>query len=180
MMIETEYAGMLSSALDDMEYADILQWEGSDRKQPEKRKRPTSDRETIEHHPLPKHPVLQPVSRGDQGRAIPEEVLGDPNQTTTLNPTDLREKKKRRRPRDREPIRMIKGQPVFKTMETLRDTEVRGLTYGQLFLLALATIQEVSYRPVQEWPPRKKKGKIAVLPEKTTALAEPVPYSSES
>ena len=54
-------------------------------------------------------------------------------------------------------------------MEALRDTEVRGMTYGQLFLLAPSTRQEVSYGLVQQRAPRKKKGK-----EKVVSLAEPV------
>jgi len=64
---------------------------------------------------------------------------------------------------------MMKGQPTFNTMETLRDTEVRGLTYGQLFLLAPSTRQEVSSGLVQERPPSKKKGKAKVV-----SFAEPV------
>jgi len=64
---------------------------------------------------------------------------------------------------------MMKGQPTFKTMETLHDTEVRGLTYGQLFLLAPSTRQEVSAGLVQERAASKKKGKAIVV-----SFAEPI------
>jgi len=64
---------------------------------------------------------------------------------------------------------MMKGQPKFNTMASLRDTEVRGLTYGQLFMLAPSTRQEVSYGLVQEWPPRKGKAK-----KKLVSLTQPV------
>jgi hypothetical protein len=170
-MIEAAGAGMLGSALDGMEYADVLQWEGSGPKQADKRKRTVSDGEFVERRPQNKRPAYRPASHGDPGQAIPEEVLEE--RPSATNPADLVEKKKRRRPKDREPIRMMKGQPTFKTMEALRDTEVKGLTYGQLFHIAPATRQEVSYGLVQERPPRKKK-------EKAAALVEPVSRPQES
>jgi len=64
---------------------------------------------------------------------------------------------------------MMKGQPEFNTIASLRDTEVRGLTYGQLFMLAPSTWQEVSYGLLQEQPPRKRKAK-----EKLVSKTEPV------
>jgi len=64
---------------------------------------------------------------------------------------------------------MMKGQPKFNTMASLRDTEVRGLTYGQLFMLAPSTRQEVSYGLLQERLPRKRKAK-----EKFVSKTEPV------
>jgi len=45
---------------------------------------------------------------------------------------------------------MMKGQPFFNTMKALRDTEVKGMTFGQLFVLAPSTRQDVSYGLVQE------------------------------
>ena len=168
-MIETENVGMLSSALEDMYYEDVLQWEGVDPKQADKRKRPVSDGEAVDRRPQAKRPTLKPVGRATPGRAIPEEELSD--RPPVVNPTELPEKstKKKRRPlKDREPIRMMKGQPKFNTVAALRDTEVKGLTYGQLFLLAPSTRQEVSYGLVQERPPRKGKAK-----EKLVSLAEP-------
>jgi len=46
---------------------------------------------------------------------------------------------------------------------------VREMTYGQLFMSAPSTRQEVSYRLVHERPPRKGKAK-----EKRVSLTEPV------
>jgi len=88
---------------------------------------------------------LKPIGRGP---AIPEEDLGD--LPPVVNPADLHEKPRRkRRPlKVCEPIRMMKGQLKFNTMATLRDNKVQGLTYGQLFMLASSTHQEVSYRLV--------------------------------
>jgi len=71
-MIETEEVGMLSSAIEDMDYVDVLQWEGPDPKPVDNRKRTAvSDGEVGEHRPQVKHPTLRPVGRGHQGRAIP-------------------------------------------------------------------------------------------------------------
>jgi len=72
---------------------------------------------------------------------------------------------------------MMKGQPKFNTVVALRDTEVKGLTYGQLFLLAPSTRQEVSYGLVQERPPRKEKGRAK---EKLVTSVEPVLSSDRS
>jgi len=182
-MIETEDGGMLASALEGMEYedakdyADVLAWDGPDPNPVDKRKRATSDGEVVAHRPQPKRPTLKPVGSGRPGRAIPEEELaGRPPATI---PADLLEKtkKKRRHPNDREPIRMMKGQPKFDTMATLRDTEVRGMTYGQLFLLAPSTRQEVSYGLVQERAPRKKKSKEQ---ENVVSLVEPISSKGQS
>jgi len=62
---------------------------------------------------------------------------------------------------------MMKRQPKFNTVASLRDPKVRGLTYGQHFMLAPITRQEVSYRLVQERPSRKRKVK-----EKLGSLSE--------
>jgi len=168
-MIETQDVGMLSSALEVMHYEDVLQWEGVDPKQADKRKRTVSDGEAVEQRPQTKRPTLKPIGRATPGRTIPEEDLA--NIPPVVNPANLHEKprRKRRPPKEREPIRMIKGQPKFNTMASLRDTEVRGLTYGLLFMLAPSIRQEVSYRLVQELPPRKGKAK-----EKLLSLTEPV------
>jgi hypothetical protein len=121
-MIEIEHMGMLASALEGMEYedaneyADVLAWDGPDPNPVDKRKRATSDGEVVERQPKPKRPTLKPVGSGRPGRAIPEEDLaGHP---PAMIPADLLEKtkKKRRHPNDREPIRMMKGQPKFNTM----------------------------------------------------------------
>jgi len=48
-IIETEDVNMLSSALEDMDYEDVLQWEGPDPKQADKRKRAVSDGEAVEY-----------------------------------------------------------------------------------------------------------------------------------
>jgi hypothetical protein len=182
-MIETEDVGMLASALEGMEYedakeyADVLAWDGPDPNPVDKRKRAISDGEVVERRPQPKRPTLKPVGSGRPGRAIPEEDLaGRPSATI---PAELLEKtkKKRRHPNDREPIRMMKGQPKFDTVATLRDTEVRGMTYGQLFLLAPSTRQEVSYGLVQERAPRKKKSKEQ---ENVVSLAEPISSQGRS
>jgi len=63
----------------------------------------------------------------------------------------------------------MKGQLKFNTVVFLKDTKVRGLTYGQLFMLATSNQQEVSYGLVQKRPPRKGKAK-----EKLVSLSEPV------
>jgi len=169
--IETGDVGMLSSALEDMNYEDVLQWEGPDPNPPDKRKRAAvSDGEVCDdRRPRAKRPAIRPVGSGHPGQAIPEDELA--SQPPIMTPADLGEKRKRRSPKEREPIRMMKGQPKFNTVAALRDTEVKGLTYGQLFLLAPSTRQEVSYGLVQERPPRKGKGKAK---EKVVATAEPV------
>jgi hypothetical protein len=176
-MIETEDVGMLGSALEDTEYEDVLAWDGPDPRHADKRKRAISDGEPVERRPQPKRPAIRPIGTRRPGRALSEEDLAD--RPTATVPADLLEKpkKKRRHPNEREPIRMMKGQPKFRTMETLRDTEVRGMTYGQLFLLAPSTRQEVSYGLVQERAPRKKKEKGK---EKVVSLVEPTRTSGRS
>jgi len=168
-MIEIQDVGMLSSALEDMHYKDVLQWEGVDPKQADKQKRTVSDGEAVEQRPQTKRPTLKPIGRVTPEHAIPEEDLADI--PPVVNPADLHEKPRRKRHplKEHEPIRMMKGQPKFNTMASLRDTKVRGLTYGQLFMLAPSTRQEVSYGLVQERPPRKGKAK-----EKLVSLTEPV------
>ena len=125
--IETGDVGMLSSALEDMQFEDVLQWEGPDPNPPDKRKRAAVfDGEVCDdRRPRAKRPAIRPVGSGRSGQAIPEEELA--NQPPILTPADLGEKTKgkRRDLREREPIRMMKGQPKFNTVAALRDTEVK-------------------------------------------------------
>ena len=94
-MIETKAVGMLSSAIEDMEYEDVLQWEGPDPKPVDKRKRTAvSDGEVGERRPQAKHPTLKPVGSRHPGRAIPEEELA--NQPPAMTPADLGDKTKRK------------------------------------------------------------------------------------
>ena len=173
--IETGDMGMLSSALEDMQFEDVLQWEGPDPNPPDKRKRAAvSDGEVCDdRRPRAKRPAIRPVGSGRPGQAIPEDELA--GQPPIMTPADLGEKRKRRSPKEREPNRMMKGQPKFNTVAALRDTEVKGLTYGQLFLLAPSTRQEVSYGLVQERPPRKRETK-----EKLVSSVEPVSSADRS
>jgi len=53
-MIKTQDVGMLSLGLEDMHYEDVLQWEGVDPKQADKRKRTVSDGEAVEQRPQTK------------------------------------------------------------------------------------------------------------------------------
>jgi len=124
-MIDTEDVSTLSSALGDMDYEDVLQWEGPDPKHADKRKRAVSDGEGVECRQQPKRSTLVPAGSGHPERAVPEEDLAD--QPPVVTPADLYEKPKRKRhiQQDREPIQMMKGQQKFNTMETLRDTEER-------------------------------------------------------
>jgi len=170
-MVETDPVGMLASALDDMtykdeaenQYADVLVCDGEDPKPAEKRKRAVSEGETSEPQPKSKRPTLKPVGSRRPGVAISEEDLA--TKQPAVSPANLlpKSKKKQWHPNDREPICMMKGQQTFNTMETLRDMEVRGMTYGQLFLLAPSTRQDVSYGLVEERAPSKKKGKSKVV-----------------
>lgn len=63
-------------------------------------------------------------------------------------------------PAPRGPIRMMKGRPVFDSVSALRDSEVPGITWGQLFALAPVVKRDIAKQLVQERSRQKlSKGK---------------------
>jgi len=99
VLAEIEEGGMLSLALEEMEYADVMQWAK------EKQKRVVSEGELSASRPRTKRPVLEPVGRGIPGQAILEEDLaGRPSAPPPTNLEGKKSKKKRRHPKDKEPI----------------------------------------------------------------------------
>jgi hypothetical protein len=170
-----EDPAMLNSALQGMQFADCYQLD--EVQAAEKRKRSAiSEGEA------------QGAKRQDmgEGRAFSEDDIrsGIPS---AIKPTNLPQPqtKKKKAPRDHVPIRMMKGQATYDAVAALRDTEVRGLSWGNFFELAPKVKSQLAHGLVQERPSRKRKpkmgpsavnaiahaGKGKALPEPTTSVA---------
>jgi hypothetical protein len=149
---------MLNSALQGMTFADCYQLDGV--QAVEKRKRAiASEGEVL-------GPKRQDVG---EGRAFSDADLraGVPSAT---KPTNLPQMKKKRPAREHVPIRMMKGQAAYDAVAALRDTEVRGLSWGNFFELAPKVKSQLAHGLVQERPARKRKAKI--IPSGVNAVAE--------
>jgi hypothetical protein len=163
---------MLSSALQGMTFADCYQLDGV--QNVEKRKRAIAS----------EGEVLGP-KRQDLGgaRAFSDDDIraGIPSATKPMN---LAQGKKKRPVREHVPIRMMKGQATYDAIAALRDAEVRGLSWGNIFELAPKVKSLLAHGLVQERPARKRKtkpspagvnsvaeGRGRAFPEPTGAIA---------
>jgi len=120
-------AGLLASALDGVTFEDSYQWEEVDAA--EKRTRSGTSEEDVARKRLRPRPVVRPLNPRTAGQALSEEeVAGGAPRPEELPGKD----KRQRRPRGEvNPIRMMRGMAKFNTTASFRDTEVRGLTWGQ-------------------------------------------------
>ena len=127
-VVKETTAGLLASALEGVTFEDSYQWEEVDAA--EKRTRSGTSGEDIARKRLRPRPVVRPLNPRTARQALSEAEVttgGEPR------PEDLPEKTKHQRRTRGEinPIRMMRGLAKFNTMASFRDTEVRGLTWGQ-------------------------------------------------
>jgi len=126
-IVKEKTAGLLASALEGVTFEDSYQWEEVDAA--EKRTRSGTSEEDVVRKRLRPRPVVRPLNPRTTGQALSEEDVagGAPR------PEELPEKTKRQRRARGEvnPIRMMRGMAKFNTTASFRDTEVRGLTWGQ-------------------------------------------------
>jgi hypothetical protein len=155
-----EESAMLNSALHSMQFAECYQLD--EVQAAEKRKRSAvSEGEALGS------------KRQDmgEGRAFSEEDIraGIPS---AIQPANLPQPqlKKKRTPRDHVPIRMMKGQAAYDAVAALRDTEVRGLSWGNFFELAPKVKSQLAHGLVQKRPARKRKPKVG--PSAVNAVAQ--------
>ena len=168
-VVKKEAAGLLASALEDVTFEDAYQWEEIEAYGAEKRKRILSEEEAGRKR-TNAGPSIEPLIPGTTGRAFSEAgIVGAPTapKPDQLPTTKVTTKRQRRARGEVNPIRMMRGMAKFNVVSAFRDTEVRGLTWGQYLEdcpagrseLARGLVKERQMDPMKT---RKGKGKAEV------------------